>query len=506
MDRRHFLKLSSIGLGGIGLTSCWNINPARKKIEINFPIHVRSNMATGHKIMKAISIPSTSTIQTETLIVGGGIAGFAAANSIKNQDFILTEMDDDYGGTSGVTKIGGKQFSQGAHYDLSYPENYGENGIQLLEKLNILEFHNSKNQYTFSDKQYLISDEHQEICYTNKGFQEAPIKSGPNKKDFIDLIKPYVGEMKMPTRLIKEKYRRFNNISFYDFIDKYLMHDSDLITGIDYQMIDDYGSNCSNISALAGIHYYACRDYFGDNKPDLFSPPEGNYYFIKKLYQNLNRQQLKASSIAFHIEKKNNLYHSKLFNTKTEKVETIISKNIVYAGQKNALKFIYPKYYSIFASNQYTSWVAINFDLKKTIPGQQKWQNDMLGVHPNLMGFVNSETQNSESKVLTMYMCFDPSERKKMPKILANPNTIVEEGVSFLNEYFQANCQEFINSAHIKVMGHAMPVPKKGYLFNDRNEQTKKDNFLFAGVDNGRLPLMFEALDSGILAANLINN
>ena len=51
-----------------------------------------------------------------------------------------------------------------------------------------------------------------------------------------------------------------------------------------------------------------------------------------------------------------------------------------------------------------------------------------------------------------------------------------------------------------------MPVPKKGYLFNDRNEQTKKDNFLFAGVDNGRLPLMFEALDSGILAANLINN
>ena len=122
------------------------------------------------------------------------------------------------------------------------------------------------------------------------------------------------------------------------------------------------------------------------------------------------------------------------------------------------------------------------------------------------MGFVNSETQNSESKVLTMYMCFDPSERKKMPKILANPNAIVEEGVSFLNEYFQANCQEFINSAHIKVMGHAMPLPVKGYLFNDRNEQTKKDNFLFAGVDNGRLPLMFEALDSGILAANLINN
>ena len=54
-------------------------------------------------------------------------------------------------------------------------------------------------------------------------------------------------------------------------------------------------------------------------------------------------------------------------------------------------------------------------------------------------------------------------------------------------------------------MGHAMPIPEKGYLFNDRNDQTQKDNFYFSGVDNGRLPLMFEALDSGIYAASLIN-
>lgn len=506
MDRRHFLKLSAIGLGSVGLTSCWDINSDRKKIEINFPINVRSNMTNGHKIMKAITLPSINTLQTETLIVGGGIAGLSAANSVKNKDFILTEMDDDFGGTSGATQIGNNQFSQGAHYDLSYPDNYGKDGIELLEKLNILEFNNSKNQHTFKDKQYLIAEEQQEICYTNKGFQEAPIKAGPNKKDFIDLLQPYVGEMKMPTRLIEEKYRGLNNISFYEFIDKYLMHDASLITGVDYQMIDDYGANSSNVSALAGIHYYACRDYYGEHKPDLFSPPEGNYYFIKKLYQSVNPQQLKASTIAFHIEKKGDLYHSKLFNTKTEKVETVVSKNIIYAGQKNAFKFIYPEYYPLFSDTQYTPWVAINFDLKATIPGQQKWQNDMLGVNPNLMGFVNSETQNNQSKVLTMYMCFDPSERKEMPKILANPKAIVEEGVSFLNEYFKTNCEQFINSAHIKVMGHAMPVPGKGYLFNDRNEQTKKDNFFFAGVDNGRLPLMFEALDSGILAANLINN
>lgn len=502
MDRRHFLKLSTVG--GIGLTSCWGIE--KKNIDIKFPIHVKSNMATGHKIMKAISVPSSKEIQTESLIIGGGIAGLSAANSLKGGDFILCEMEDDFGGTSGATEVGGNLFSQGAHYDLSYPQNYGEEALGLLESLNIAEYNKTINQYTFKDRQFIIPEDHQEICFTKKGFQETPIKDGINKQDFIDLLRPYLGEMKMPTRLIDEKFRGLNNISFFEFIDKYLIHDPSLINGIDYQMIDDYGANCSIVSALAGIHYYACRDYYGKNKPELFSPPEGNYYFINKMINKINDNRLKSSSIVFQIEKKEGRYYSKVFNTKLEKVETIISKNILYAGQKNALKFIYPEYYPLFSNSQYSPWVAINFELFQAIPGYQKWQNDMLGVNQNLMGFVNSETQKTDNNVLTMYMCFNPSERKEMPKIMANPKAIIKEAINYLNQFFNTNSQRYIQSAHIKVMGHAMPVPTKGYLFNDRNKKTKNQNFFFAGVDNGRLPLMFEALDSGIFAANLINN
>lgn len=502
MDRRHFLKLSAIG--GIGLTSCWGIQ--NKNVVTNFPIYTKSNMTTGHKIMKAVTLTSTKTITTETLIIGGGISGLSAAKSLKGTDYILTEMDDDFGGTAGAKKIGENYFSQGAHYDLSYPSNYGKDVISLLETLNLIEFNKLNNQFSFKDKQHIISEQQQEICYTKQGFQEAPIKNGVNKEDFINLLQPYVGEMKLPTRLIDEKFRGLNNISFFEFIDKYLIHDPSLITGIDYQMIDDYGGDCSRVSALAGIHYYACRDYFGDNKPELFSPPEGNYYFINNLVKNLKGSELKTSTIAFHIERKEKLYHTKLYNTQNDTVETIVSKNILYAGQKNALKFIYPQYYPMFSSNNYSPWVAINFELNQTIPGQLKWQNDMLGVNKNLMGFVNAETQNNNSKVLTMYMCFNPNERKKMPKILANPKEIINEAVTFLNDYFSTDTQEFINAAHIKVMGHAMAIPEQGYLFNDRNFQTQKDNFYFAGVDNGRLPLMFEAMDSGIFAANLINN
>ena len=86
--------------------------------------------------------------------------------------------------------------------------------------------------------------------------------------------------------------------------------------------------------------------------------------------------------------------------------------------------------------------------------------------------------------------------------IFKKPERIVAKGLSFLEQYFsQKGLKNFIEEVHIKQMGHAMPLPKKNHLFNDRNIQSRKDHFYFAGVDNGCLPLFLEALDSGLIAS-----
>jgi len=41
-------------------------------------------------------------------------------------------------------------------------------------------------------------------------------------------------------------------------------------------------------------------------------------------------------------------------------------------------------------------------------------------------------------------------------------------------------------------------------LFKDGNEARSNQNIAYAGVDNGRLPLLFEAIDSGIMAGKLL--
>ena len=52
-------------------------------------------------------------------------------------------------------------------------------------------------------------------------------------------------------------------------------------------MVDDYGSTADQVSALAGVHYYACRPYYTESV-ELFSPPQGNAYFVQKLLEVLS--------------------------------------------------------------------------------------------------------------------------------------------------------------------------------------------------------------------------
>lgn len=502
MNRRNFLRLSAVG--SVGIVACWDLsNPAK---DASFPVYVDSNMSIGHLVMRKDRPNSTKRIKTNTFIVGGGIAGLAAANNLKGGDFILGEMNKELGGTSSSVQIGSQRFAQGAHYDLSYPKGFGEDATTLLSKLNIVNYNGIRNEYQFVDKQHLIPAERDQICFDGSEFRDSPIPSGANATDFYNLLKPYIGNMPLPTRLIGDELRHLNEITFYDYLNKYLLLDPDLLHGIDYQMMDDYGGNASQVSALAGIHYYTCRNYFSDEKPELFSPSEGNYYFIRKLKDTIESTSIRTSLITLKIQKKGNRYESLVFDIQADEYLTIESENIIYAGQKNALKYVAPEFYAPFEATKYSPWVVVNFEMIETPEEEAFWQNDMVNISKNVLGFVNSSVQNARENVLTLYMCFASSGRKEVVELMKDPESMAQRAAENLELFFGKRIKQHIKSAHVKIMGHAMPIPGKGYLFRDANRMFDQPNFFVAGVDNGRLPLMIEALDSGIVAANEVNN
>jgi hypothetical protein len=141
--------------------------------------------------------------------------------------------------------------------------------------------------------------------------------------------------------------------------------------------------------------------------------------------------------------------------------------------------------------------------MKENWDGEAFWQNEILSKDTSLLGFVDSKAQyskNSEQRVLTVYYCFKPEEREMMSLIQERKRTFVDQTIQHLEAYFHRSLKSEIEKAFIKQMGHAMPIPKPGYLFQDANTSRSNDKLVYAGVDNSRLPLLFEAMDSGIKA------
>lgn len=496
MKRRDFIKSSALVTLPLLLKSCeWSAE------NYQFPIRVHSDAKTGHLVYESNTFTQVKLDAIDTLIVGGGIAGLAAANRLRGTDYLLCELSKELGGTSSAYRNNELTFSQGAHYDLSYPSNYGAEVLQFLEELNIIKYQPWNDRWSFVDTQYLIKHRRKNQCYDHGEFRKDVLAESDLKASFLTLMRAYKNDMRLPSRTIDKKHHALDKITFTDFLSTKLKLTPDFIKGLDYHMKDDYGSNASTVSALAGIHYFACRPYY-DEVVELFSPPEGNNYFIQKMADRLTSDQLLTEHLVSQITETADGFKVNIIDVANQRIKVVKAKKIIYAGQKHALKFIYPVGYELFKENEIAPWMVVNVVIDNKLPKLGFWQNEMLTDDPTFLGFVDSDTQhgNPEYRVLTGYYCLPPSSRENLINAEENKAAIAEMTIKHMSSYFKEDITSLVKRVDLKVMGHAMPIPKPGYLFNDRNEAGGNPNIIYAGVDNGRLPLLFEALDSGLSA------
>jgi len=495
MKRREFIQqISSASLAALLLEGC--------EPSLPFEVVFKNDMPYGHLVFENQSFSLTVNIHTDFLIVGGGIAGMTAAYMLRDEDFLLYEVSDMLGGSSASSNYRNTPLCHGAHYDLQYPLNYGSETLQILRDLGIIQPDKFSGSWKFVDKQYLIPKQNESRTFAHGIIRKAVLPEGHQKNQFVNLMKDFSGKMPMPTSLIDQEHRYLNDIDFLSWLKSKMKVPADIIEALDYHMKDDYGAGADKVSALAGIHYFACRPYY--TKPvELFSPPEGNSYFVTKIYDQLPKENLYTSHVVKRILEKDNGFEVEVIDVKSREIGKISCNKIIYAGNKHALKYIYPNDYSAFKNNEYAPWVVVNIVMKESWQGEAFWQNEILSNDPSLMGFVDSKAQyngDTGPRVFTVYYCFKPEEREMMSLIAEKKQTFVDQTIKQLESYFNKQIKSKIEKVFIKQMGHAMPIPKPGYLFNDANVYRSNPNLVYAGVDNGRLPLLFEAMDSGIMA------
>ena len=472
-----------------------------------YQVEVHSDADTGHLLMKSKSFEKGRTISLETLIVGGGVAGISAAYHLKNRDFVLCELSDQLGGSASAFTYEGSRFSQGALYDFSYPENYGQEVLGMLEELKIIDYQPWKNNWNFTDQEHIILNRRKNRVYAGGGYRNEVISEGILKDNFFEHISSFQGKMPLPSRLIDNNFRTLNQVSFLDYLTEKFELTDRFLAEVDYHMRDDYGADCSSVSALAGIHYYACRPY-NTEVVELFSPKEGNFYFIRKMAETLPGEQLLTQHLVKKITEDQGGFSVEVIDIRNSLIHIFKTKKIIYAGQKHALKYIYPQGYAHFSDNISAPWMVLNIVTKGDLPMPAYWQNEILGEDPTFLGFVDSAAQHGGPKdgerIFTAFYCLPPTARNDLVMVNRQQDQIAATTVDHLSDYFGTDIKDSVQKVFIKVRGHAMPIPGPGYLLNDKNLLTQNKNLVYAGVDNGRLPLLFEAIDSGIEASKLV--
>jgi len=499
MNRRGFIQISSVAL----LPILVGLFPDFSDEKLKYTIKVQSNRSFGHLIRQSINTLASKTVETDYIIVGGGVAGISAAHALKNENFLLFEGAPRLGGSSASESYKKTRFAMGAHYELAYPETYGKEVLNLLLDLKVIRFNSESKLYEFIDEQYLINPKDSEQCFNGNLIEGDVLENAKGLSDFKKCLAPFYGQMQLPTRLIDEKYHYLNSISFTDFLNSKFSLSKDLEHRISYQMLDDWGAKCNEVSALAGIHYYTCRPY-NTKDVQLFSAPFGNSYFTEKMIGEISDlEALQTDSLVKKITQTENGIEAEVVS-KNGQVTLVKAKGLVYAGQKHALKYILKTDIKLFDTT-YAPWIVLNIVCKKGVKFN-KWQNDILTDDLNFLGFVNSQKQHSRSTThdtFTAYYCFKPNERELLIDIEKKPEAFVEATLKLIEQTTKTNLIDFIEHVNINVMGHAMPIAKPNYLSLDSVPEYK-NNIVFAGVDTGRLPLFFEACDSGLQAGKKI--
>ena len=298
MQRRQFLATAA----ATALAGC---HDAPRTLQGGF---AGIDLARGHALrdlLQSGKLPAPSVVRrAQVIIAGGGVAGLAAARSLRLagiDDFVLLELEDHPGGNSRGGSVNGIACPLGAHY-LPVPGNDSREVQDLLEELGLRRRIAGRWQY---DERHLCHSP-QERLYRDGEWPEGvlPVQGVgagtlAQYRQFSALVQALgkAARFTMPVlkslevkRPLSPTHQALDALVFDDWLVQQGLDDAHLRWYLDYCCRDDYGAGTARVSAWAGIHYFASRHGFsapGDDAPPeqdgVLTWPEGNGWLTQRL-------------------------------------------------------------------------------------------------------------------------------------------------------------------------------------------------------------------------------
>ena len=432
MQRRHFLGSAAAAL----LAGCQPPPPA---LEFAF---AGIDLERGHALRDLLAqgpLPAPTLVRrAQVIIAGGGVAGLAAARSLRLagvHDFALLELEDTPGGNSRAGAVNGVACPLGAHY-LPVPGDHAPEVQDLLEELGLRQRVAGRWQY---DERHLCHSP-QERLYFEREWQEGLLPVQGVGEATLEQYRRFSQAVAAASRAARFTMPQFaaldaktglapahqalDAMTFEAWLQQQGLDDAHLRWYLDYCCRDDYGAGIARVSAWAGLHYFASRHGFhapgeavAEDREGVLTWPEGNGWLTQQLAAPLKAQgQLQTGTSVLRIAETRRGVEVDAFNHHSGNVERWQAPRCVVALPVFVAARVVqnpPAFLAQAAQRlQWAPWAVTNIHLNAPLadrPGAAPaWDNVIYGdSNPGGLGYVDASHQKLDPRpgptVLTYY-------------------------------------------------------------------------------------------------------
>jgi phytoene dehydrogenase-like protein len=502
---------------------------------------VGASDGVGHLIRDGLRPEPETWERAGVVIVGGGVAGLAAAWRFLRagfEDFVLLELEPAPGGTArSGDQHGVVPYPWGAHY-LPAPQRENRALVALLDELGVLEGLDAEGQPIVAE-QFLCRDPEERVFYRGRWYEGLYLHAGASEEDGRQL-QLFNAEVDRWAAWRDAKGRRafaipvarcsddaeataLDRISMGEWLRGRGLTSERLRWLVDYGCRDDYGLTVEQASAWAGLFYFASRMKApGAEAQPLITWPEGNGRLVRHLYEKARARVRLGLAVADvrGVEVESRGVESR------GGVEVVAvgrdgrgavgfrAERVVFAAPQFLTKYLLKSYRegvvpAHVAEFEYGAWMVANLFLsdrpRAGLGFPAAWDN-VLYESPSL-GYVTATHQRGLDRGPTVFTYYYPlteqNPREARARLLsAGRDEWADVALSDLQRAHR-DIRALTERLDVMRWGHAMIRPRVGFQWGGARvkAQSPFGPIHFAHTDLSGVALFEEAFDHGLRAA-----
>jgi len=445
--------------------------------------------------------------QVDVVVVGAGASGLSAAWRLApaSLNVKVLELEPFVGGTSTWGEEGVVPHPWGAHY-LAAPNPEARSALRLLEQMGALRSYDAAGRPIF-DPKLLCHSPQERLFYEGKWHSGLVPSDALSKversellrfKELTDALTRRVGRDGRPTFTIPvhlssrdAEMLELDKMSMAEWMRREDFSEPFVRWTVRYATLDDFGGEPDDVSAWAGLHYFAARKLA---MPELEGSnflvwPEGNGRLIRELLAG-GHSEVRSGSLVLGVE---DLPRGRVlvtyFDVSTRTVRQLEARGAVLAIPGFvASRVLNSKISERITTRTASPWLVANLHVTWPIDPAQAWDSVIYGADG--LGYVDARhqlTSESERTVLTYFRAYGDADTAATRRAMvdASWSALVED---ILLDLSPAHPHLAEQTERVDVMVWGAPA-----LVGER--------IAWGHVDQSGMALFEEAISRGVLAA-----